>query len=123
MDLKEIDINTRNWVDSAQDRDYWRALVNAAVNLWVPYLYRVVLNSFTVREANCCSYFIFWVSELIYKVTAIIRKFTSYIQFLHYAKVILLFRIIQAFSLIHQLTVIKVEEVGEYLQCSSSLNI
>ena len=22
MDLKEIDINTRNWVDSAQNRDY-----------------------------------------------------------------------------------------------------
>ena len=36
MDLKEIDINTRNWVDSAQDKDYWRALVNAALNLWVP---------------------------------------------------------------------------------------
>ena len=34
MDLKEIGINTRNWVDSAQDRDYWRALVNAALNLW-----------------------------------------------------------------------------------------
>jgi hypothetical protein len=30
MDLKEICINTRNWVDSAQVRDYWRALVNAA---------------------------------------------------------------------------------------------
>ena len=28
MDLKEIGINTRNWVDSAQDTDYWRALVN-----------------------------------------------------------------------------------------------
>ena len=28
MDLKEIIINTRNWVDSAQDMDYWRALVN-----------------------------------------------------------------------------------------------
>jgi hypothetical protein len=28
MDVKEIDINTRNWVDSTQDRDYWRALVN-----------------------------------------------------------------------------------------------
>ena len=36
MDLKEIGINTRNWVDSAQDRDYWGALVNAALSLWVP---------------------------------------------------------------------------------------
>ena len=30
MDLEEIGINVGNWVDSAQDRDYWRALVNAA---------------------------------------------------------------------------------------------
>ena len=35
MDLKEIDINARNWVDSAEDRDFWRALVNATLNLWV----------------------------------------------------------------------------------------
>ena len=33
MDIKEIGINTRNWVDSVQDRDYWRTLVNATVNL------------------------------------------------------------------------------------------
>ena len=32
MDLKEIHINTRNWLYSAQDRDDWRALVNAAIN-------------------------------------------------------------------------------------------
>ena len=25
-----------NWVDSAQDMNYWRALVNAALNLRVP---------------------------------------------------------------------------------------
>ena len=30
--LNEIGINTRNWVDSAQDRDNWRTLVNAALN-------------------------------------------------------------------------------------------
>ena len=36
MDLQEIGIKAGNWVDSAQDRDYWRALVNAALNLWVP---------------------------------------------------------------------------------------
>ena len=36
MDLKEIDIGTKNWVDSAQGRDYWRVLVNAALNLRVP---------------------------------------------------------------------------------------
>ena len=36
MDLEEIGINAGNWVDSAQDRNYWRALVNAALNLWDP---------------------------------------------------------------------------------------
>ena len=28
--------NAGNWVDSAQGRNYWRALVNAALNLRVP---------------------------------------------------------------------------------------
>ena len=36
MDLEEIGINAGNWVDSAQDRIYWRGLVNAALNLRVP---------------------------------------------------------------------------------------
>ena len=36
MDLEEIGINAGNWVDSAQDRDYWRALVNEALNHRVP---------------------------------------------------------------------------------------
>ena len=34
--LKEIGVNRRNWVDSDQDRDYWRALVNVALNLRAP---------------------------------------------------------------------------------------
>ena len=29
VDLKDIGINEGNWVDLAQDRDYWRALANA----------------------------------------------------------------------------------------------
>ena len=36
MDFEEIGINAGNWVDSAQDRDYWRALVNAALIPRVP---------------------------------------------------------------------------------------
>ena len=35
MELEEIGIIAGNWVDSAQDRDYWRALVNATLNLRV----------------------------------------------------------------------------------------
>ena len=33
---KSIIINIMNWVDSAQDRDYWRASVCAALNQRVP---------------------------------------------------------------------------------------
>ena len=36
MNLEEIGINAGIWVDSTQDRDYWKALVNAALNLRVP---------------------------------------------------------------------------------------
>ena len=36
MDLKVTGISTINWIDSAQDRDYLRALVYAALNLQVP---------------------------------------------------------------------------------------
>jgi hypothetical protein len=36
IDLKVVDINTRRRVNSSKDRDFWRALVNAALNLRVP---------------------------------------------------------------------------------------
>ena len=35
MNLEEMGINMGNWVDSAQDRDYWKPPVNAALNLRV----------------------------------------------------------------------------------------
>ena len=36
IDHKEIDISMNNWVDLVQDRNYWRALENAALNLQIP---------------------------------------------------------------------------------------
>jgi hypothetical protein len=42
MDLEEICINVDKWVDSPQDRDYWRALVNAALNPRDPYAMKLV---------------------------------------------------------------------------------
>jgi hypothetical protein len=36
MDLEEIGISVGNLVNSAQDRDYWKVLVNVALNLRVP---------------------------------------------------------------------------------------
>ena len=36
MELEEIGIKAGNWVDQAQDRDYWRVLVNAALDIRVP---------------------------------------------------------------------------------------
>jgi hypothetical protein len=35
MNLKEIGINTRNLVDSVYDSNYWKVLMNAALNLQV----------------------------------------------------------------------------------------
>jgi hypothetical protein len=36
MDLREIKWDGMDWIDLAQDRDQWRALVNTVMNLWVP---------------------------------------------------------------------------------------
>jgi hypothetical protein len=36
MDLREIGWDGVDWVDVAQDRDNWRALVNTMMNLRVP---------------------------------------------------------------------------------------
>jgi hypothetical protein len=36
MDLREIGFGDVDWIDLAQDRDRWRALLNTVMNLWVP---------------------------------------------------------------------------------------
>ena len=66
MDLKEIGINTRIWVDSDQDRDNWRVLVTASVTWRISCFFRV-----RTRSSNYLSYS--WSPE----VQCRIHKFSS----------------------------------------------
>ena len=36
MDLKEVGCGVMNWIDLAQDRDRWRKIVDAVMNLLLP---------------------------------------------------------------------------------------
>jgi hypothetical protein len=36
MDLREIGWDGVDWIDTAQDRDQWRVLVNTVLNIQVP---------------------------------------------------------------------------------------
>jgi hypothetical protein len=36
MDLREIGWDGMDWMNLAENRDQWRALVNRVMNLWVP---------------------------------------------------------------------------------------
>jgi 3-oxoacyl-ACP reductase-like protein len=36
MDLQEAGCGDMDWIELAQDKDRWQALVNVVMNLWIP---------------------------------------------------------------------------------------
>jgi hypothetical protein len=48
MDLREIGWDNMDWIDLAQNRDQWRALVNTVMNLRVPQNAGKFLTSYTI---------------------------------------------------------------------------
>jgi hypothetical protein len=52
INLKIIGLSTRNWVESAQDRDYWNVLVNVALNPRVPLAIELVSCIITSMRIN-----------------------------------------------------------------------
>jgi hypothetical protein len=48
IDLGEIGWDGMDWIDLVQDRDQWKALVNTAMNLRVPYNARKFLSGCTI---------------------------------------------------------------------------
>jgi hypothetical protein len=47
MDFREIEWGGMDWIDLAQDKDQWRALVNTVMNLRVPLNFGKFLSSCT----------------------------------------------------------------------------
>jgi len=41
MDLQEVGGGCEDWMELAQDRDRWQALVSTVMNLWVPKMRRI----------------------------------------------------------------------------------
>jgi hypothetical protein len=72
MDLREIGWNGMDWIDLAQDRYQWRALVNTVMNLRVPLNAEKFLSSCTIgdfsRRAQLREWE--WVKKLSNKNTA-----------------------------------------------------
>jgi hypothetical protein len=56
MDLKDVRWESKEWIDLAQKRDRWRALVNAVMNLRVIFIVApCILDIFNLLHNNECT--------------------------------------------------------------------
>jgi hypothetical protein len=69
MNLQEMRWGGRDWIDMAQDRDRWRALVNAVMNFWVPYNVGIAGGPLASPERLCS------LELVIYLVHSFIHSF------------------------------------------------
>ena len=53
MDLKEVGRGCGDWMELAQDRDRWRALVSTVMNLRVPKMRGIAKNQLASQEGLC----------------------------------------------------------------------
>jgi hypothetical protein len=53
MDLREIGWDDMDWIELAQDRDQWRALVNRFLNIAGNFLNGCTIGSFSGRAQLC----------------------------------------------------------------------
>jgi hypothetical protein len=49
-DLEETGWGGVDWIDLAQDRDKWRELVNAVMNVWIPQNVGILSRGLTIRH-------------------------------------------------------------------------
>jgi hypothetical protein len=91
MDLREIGWRSMNWIDVAQGRGQWRALVYTVMNLRVPYYVGKLLSSCTIfgfsRRAQLHEvsyYLVLFAARLVLNASPLVLSSSPEMSHIHY---------------------------------------